>query len=80
MEVRSGMTGRAGGQAGEAQVSPIRIQEYLAGIEYPATKDQLISHAREHEAPEAVIAFMERLPKRNYRSATEVSQEAGKIA
>jgi hypothetical protein len=48
-------------------------------VDYPATKDQLIAHAQEHGAPEEVIDFMKRLPSRNYKSPTEVSQEAGKL-
>jgi hypothetical protein len=70
---------RSGGGRGGPQVIPVRIQEYLSGVEYPATKDQLVAHAQEHGAPQEVIDFMKRLPRRSYKSPTEVSQEAGKL-
>jgi len=78
-EVRETMAGSGGGRVGSPRIIPVRIQEYLSGVEYPATKDQLISHAREHEAPDDVIEFMKRLPNRNFKSPAEVSQEAGKL-
>lgn len=70
---------RTGGGRGGPQVIPVRIQEYLSGVDYPATKDQLIAHAQEHGAPDKVIEFLQRLPRRSYKSPTEVSQEAGKL-
>lgn len=78
-EATETMAASGGGRAGGPRVIPVRIQEYLSGVEYPATKDQLVSHAQEHGAPDDVIQFMKRMPNRNYKGPTDVSQEAGKL-
>jgi hypothetical protein len=37
------------------QYNPMYIQKYLGGMEYPATKAQLIEYAEEQGAPEEVV-------------------------
>jgi hypothetical protein len=48
-------------------------------MDYPAGKQDLISHAREHNAPEDVIAALDRFGDRTYRSAADVSTEFGNV-
>jgi len=62
-----------------AHLSPIDLQTYLKGIDYPAEKRDLIDHARKNSAPENVIAALEQFSDRTYRSTTEVSEEFGKL-
>ncbi len=62
-----------------AHLSPIDLQTYLKGIDYPAEKRDLIDHARKNNAPENVIAALELFSDRTYRSTTEVSTEFGKL-
>ena len=62
-----------------AHLSAADLQVYLKGMDYPAGKQDLITHARERSAPEDVITALERFGDRTYRSAADVGAEFGKI-
>ncbi len=62
-----------------AHLSPIDLQSYLKGVDYPVERRDLIDHARKNNAPENVIAALELFSDRTYRSTTEVSEEFGKL-
>ncbi|HOI57705.1 MULTISPECIES: DUF2795 domain-containing protein [unclassified Methanoculleus] len=62
-----------------ARLSAADLQVYLKGMDYPAGKQDLIAHARGHNAPENVITALELFSDRTYRSATDVSTEFGNI-
>ncbi|OGF23348.1 hypothetical protein A2Y83_01375 [Candidatus Falkowbacteria bacterium RBG_13_39_14] len=55
-------------------VNPAQIQKFLGGMNYPASKDDLIKHAKEKGADENVISSLQALPEREYGSAAEVSK------
>jgi hypothetical protein len=40
--------------------NPIHIQRYLAGAEYPTSKERLIEYAREQGAPEEIVEALDR--------------------
>ena len=48
-------------------------------MNYPAGRQDLIAHAQKNNAPEDVIAVIERFGDRTYRSAADVSEEFGKV-
>ena len=52
----------------------IEVQKHLKGMDYPASKGDLVEHARGQDAPEEVLNFLEGLPDRNYTSPAEVTQ------
>ncbi len=60
-------------------LSAADLQVYLKGMDYPAGKQDLVTHARKNDAPESVIAALEQFGDRTYRSAADVSTEFGKI-
>ncbi|PKL61163.1 MAG: hypothetical protein CVV31_12890 [Methanomicrobiales archaeon HGW-Methanomicrobiales-2] len=62
-----------------AHLSAADLQVYLKGMDYPAGKQDLITHARERSAPEDAIAALELFGDRTYRSAADVGAEFGKI-
>jgi len=74
-----------GGMASAAQASSVQelsasaFQKYLGGIDYPAGKSELISHARSKNAPDAVIQVLEMFQDKSFNSAAEVSQEFGRV-
>ena len=63
----------------QTHLSAADLQVYLKDIRYPAGREDLINHAREHNASADVIAALERFSKRNYQSAADVSEEFGRI-
>jgi predicted outer membrane protein len=54
--------------------NPIQIQKYLKGIDYPASKADLIENARKLGADESVCASLEQLPDEHFQTPAEVSQ------
>ena len=61
-------------------LSAADLQTYLKGMDYPAGRQDLITHARKNNAPEGVITVIEGFSDRTYRSAADVSAEFGSEA
>lgn len=57
-----------------AHANPIQIQKYLKGVDYPATREQLIENAKNLGADENVCASLEQLPDEDFQTPAEVSQ------
>lgn len=53
---------------------PVAQQKYLAGITFPAMKQQLIAGLQRNGAPSESIAIIERNPMQRYVSVAAVSQ------
>ncbi|NAZ81809.1 DUF2795 domain-containing protein [Kineococcus sp. R8] len=55
------------------KVSPIDIQKHLSGVEYPASKDALVDHAKGSGAPQEVVDALEALGDGEYDAPTAVT-------
>jgi hypothetical protein len=53
--------------------NPIQIQKFLGGIDYPASKETLISRAKESGADSKVLDALQNIPDKEYDSPTAVS-------
>jgi hypothetical protein len=62
-----------------AKVNPIRVQKYLGGIDYPASKDELVKTAKSDGADDSVIETLQRMPGDRFNSPNDVSQAIGKV-
>jgi hypothetical protein len=62
-----------------ASVNPIQVQKFLGGIDYPASKQELIQKAQQEGASQDVISTLERMPGDRYNSPNDVSEAIGKI-
>lgn len=51
----------------------IEMQQCLAGVSYPATKDQLLHHAQQHEASDDVVKALAPVPDRENYGPDQVS-------
>jgi hypothetical protein len=56
------------------KIQPAKLQEHLGGINYPASKQDLISYAEEKEAPQQLISALRKLPERQFNGPAEVNQ------
>lgn len=61
------------------KVSPAQLQQYLSGVDYPASKDDLIQRAQDNGADQQVLDMLDSLPEQNYDSPTDVSRELGNM-
>jgi hypothetical protein len=52
----------------------IEVQKFLGGIDYPATRDDLVRTAEESGAGDDVLETLRNLPERDYKDPTEVSE------
>jgi hypothetical protein len=50
------------------------IQVLLEGVALPAAKEDLVRYAREETADGALVALLEALPEREYRSLDQVGE------
>lgn len=61
------------------KVSAAQMAQYLKGIGFPASKQDVVKRAKSNNAPENVMSYMNRLPEKTYRRPTEIEQEFGQI-
>lgn len=55
--------------------SPIDVQKALGGIDYPASKADIVSKAEASSAGGSVLEALKNLPERQYDAPTDVSKE-----
>jgi len=54
-------------------VSPIDIQKALGGIDYPATKEQIVKHAEDNGGGKDVLEALKGIEDREYEGPSGVS-------
>jgi len=59
--------------------NPVSVESYLKGIDYPASKDDLIEKAKQNNAPEEVIQTLQQFSQGQYSSPIDVSKEVGSM-
>jgi hypothetical protein len=64
-------------RGGETHVSPVSVAKHLRGIDFPASKDDLLEKARSENAGEEVIHQLERMPDQEYTSMADVMKGFG---
>ncbi len=60
-------------------VSPAIVEKFLGGMHYPAERNKLIDNARNKDAPDNVMALLNKLPNKTYTSPIDITKEIGKI-
>ena len=59
-----------------AKVNPIELQKALGGMDYPASRDELVKHAQSKNAADDVLSALKDLPDRKYKTPADVNKEA----
>jgi hypothetical protein len=57
--------------------SAAELEKYLKGVDYPASKDDLISKARSNGAPQEVIDMINSLSESHFNSPIDVTKSFG---
>lgn len=52
----------------------IELQKYLGGVDYPASREDLVKTARDNGAPDDLVSALEGTGKDSFDSPTEVSE------
>ena len=58
-----------------ASSAPVELQKYLGGIDYPASKDELVRRARSNGADDDLVGRLSSIPERQYDGPNAVSAE-----
>ncbi|PPF87844.1 hypothetical protein C5B96_03405 [Subtercola sp. Z020] len=53
--------------------NPIQLQKYLGGVDYPASRDELIETARKNGAPDDIVDALTNAGADSFDSPTAVS-------
>ena len=53
--------------------TPIELQKYLGGVDYPASKDDLVSAAKSNGAPDDLVDALSNAGADSFDSPTDVS-------
>lgn len=69
------MTGDIGGSG------PANIMKHLGGLQFPASKQQIIDHAKNTQSPDTdqVITVLRQIDDREYDSPAGIMNQIGKI-
>lgn len=59
----------------ESSQPSMDIQKHLSGLEFPASKQGIISHAKDKNAPQEFISTLNGLPDREYMDMDELMRE-----
>lgn len=62
-----------------ANVNPVQVQKFLSGMDYPAAKDQIVSHAKSEGADSNVLSLLNKLPNEKYQTPADISQAIGDL-
>jgi len=68
-------TGRSTTREAAMDFDPDDAQQYLEGVEYPASKEELISAAENNDAPEGLIGMLGSLSRPEFSGPEEVTEE-----
>jgi len=63
-----------------AQVSPVQLQKFLGGIDYPARKDDLVRVARSKGADDDVLETLRELPIEQFNGPSDVNEALGRMS
>ena len=64
---------------GSGGTSPTNITHHLSGIDFPASKDDLISHAKKNEAEKEVLNVPQAMPDQEYGNMADVMKSVGEV-
>ena len=62
-----------------ASVNPIQLEKYLKGVDYPASKNDLIKRAEQNGADQRVLDTLKQLPDRSFEGPSGVSKAIGNM-
>jgi len=50
------------------------IVNFIKDVDFPCSKQDLINHAEDHNAPQKIIEALEKLPDKEYTSIADVTE------
>jgi len=60
-----------------AKVSPAEVEKFLKGVDYPASKADLVKHVQQET--QQVLEVLQKLPNETFQRPTDVSKAFGEM-
>lgn len=61
------------------KANPIQVQKFLSGMDYPASKEEIVDHAKSQGADENIMQTLKQLPDESFETPADVSKAIGEI-
>ena len=58
-------------------INPIEVQTHLKGVDYPASKDEVIGAAESNGAPQEIIEALQRMDGTEFEGPDDVMEALG---
>lgn len=62
-----------------SKANPVEVQKELKGVDYPASKQDLLEHVKKNGNKKEVLDLLEEIPEKKYDSPVEVTKAVGKL-
>ncbi len=56
------------------KVNPARVQKILKGVNYPLSKEDILTRARAVNADEEILSALEQLPNQTFETPADINQ------
>jgi hypothetical protein len=66
-----------GDEEARMDVDPIEVQKHLSGIDYPASKDEVIATAESNGAPQEIIEALQQMDETEFDGPDDVQAALG---
>ncbi len=64
---------------GHARLRSSAIVDYLGGLSFPCSKDDILRLVVGQRAPEEIVAALEKLPDQRYSSLNDITRHFGRL-
>lgn len=65
--------------SGRNDVNPVEVQQYLRGVDYPMSKQDITHIAEQRGAPRQIIDTIQQMADREYTTPADVNKELGRF-
>jgi len=62
-----------------AKINPIELQKHLKGVDYPASKEDVIAKAKENGADQELQSALENLSDEQFETPADVNKAIGNL-
>ena len=59
--------------------NPVQVEKFLSGMDYPASKQDVVNYARGKGADENTLNTLQKMPGTSFDSPVDISEAIGQI-
>lgn len=59
--------------------SPVEVEKYLKGVDYPAKKQDLMKRAEANNAPREIVEVLKKVPEETFQKPTDVTKAISQV-